>query len=563
VDRELSISANLKKGLGIIQSQGIGALVKKLGDRFCRITYKDWIEKFDTLTNLDITLIKERINNFTQQPSFGIVLLPKGQQKLDFRNNEIQKTIKSLQSQLYSIWNLLIPGDSLLSETDELIRDISKVDSRIKIFESSDRIFNFDYILRIHEGDEVSLHALYLVAEHLQQDSPDIIYSDEDSIDFNGVRAAPIFKSDWNPDLFKYRNYLGGLTLLRSKCAGAHESNLSLEMLNKVTQVRANSNDFSINHVAHLPFVLYHRAGNKTDILEPRVVPTIMHEPLVSVIILTRNKESLIRKCIDSIKQKTSYKNYEIVIVDNGSTETGALKYLGELESLPGVRLIKNNEPFNFSRLNNIGAQGAKGDLLAFLNNDVEVIAPDWLSWMVAEIASNEVGVVGARLWYPNNTLQHGGIVLGLGGIAGHPFRGITKKEKPRDGLSDEVRTVSAVTAACMLTRRSVFESLGGFNELDLPVAYNDVDYCLRVQQQGHRIVYVPEAELYHHESATRRADYVGENIQRYKKECEYMHQKWVDLISKDPFFSPNLSLSGREINLAAPPRVQKPWRDK
>ena len=562
MDREPSISANLKKGLGIIQSQGIGALIKKLGDRFSHLSYKDWIEKFDTLSNHDIELIKGRVQNFTKRPSFGIVLLPNAEQKVDFRSSKIAKTVKSLQSQIYSNWNLLIAGDSLLAETDELLQDISKLDSRIKIFELSDKSLNFDYIAKMYEGDQLSPNTLYLVAEHLQQNSPDIVYSDEDSIDLNGARSAPVFKSDWNPDLFKYRNYLGELTFFRIQSVGAFEARSPLEMLARIVEAIVNSGNSQSDNIAHLPFVLYHKSTQKREILQPRVAPKITHEPLVSVIILTKDKEILLRKCIDSILQKTTYKNYEIVIVDNGSTATGALKYLGELEAFPGVRVIKNNEPFNFSRLNNIGAEVAKGELLAFLNNDVEVIAPDWLSWMVAEIAAKEVGVVGARLWYPNNTLQHGGIVLGLGGIAGHALRGITKRDEPRDGFTDELSTVSAVTAACMLTRKSVFAAQSGFNERDLAVAYNDVDYCLRVQRHGFRVVYVPEAELYHHESATRRADYSGENIQRYKKECEYMRKEWGEALSRDPFFSPNLSLSGREINLAVPPRVKRPWRD-
>jgi GT2 family glycosyltransferase len=571
LDKELSLTANFRKSFGIIQSQGIGAFIKKLGNQLNRISYEDWIKKFDTLTERDTALIKSRIKMFSKLPCFGIVLLFNDSEKVDFRNEEIRRTYESLRSQFYTNWNLLIDDSSLLSDTNELIENLRKVDSRIKLVGASEETLKLDYVTGLYEGDTVSPHAFYLAAEVLQKNSPNVIYSDEDLMDTRGVRSAPVFKSGWNPDLFKHRNYFGGLNVLRNESIWDLTKKSPAELLNEITQVRLTPCDCSQDKISHLPFVLYHKIVAKREdpklakqpyrvFFENSALSENSPEPLVSIIVLTKDKEFLLRKCIESIQKKTTYKKFEIIIVDNGSTEIGALKYLEDLKSSPDIKIIKNEEPFNFSRLNNLGAEVARGEVLAFLNNDVEVIASDWLSSMVTEVMSKGVGVVGARLWYPNNTLQHGGIILGLGGIAGHLLRGLTKRDECQDGFTDEVRTVSAVTAACMVTRRSVFVAQGGFNERDLSIAYNDVDYCLRVQHQGLRVMYQPAAELYHHESATRRADYAGENIKRYQRECDYMRKEWGDLIANDPFFSPNLSLHGREVALATPPRIIKPW---
>jgi GT2 family glycosyltransferase len=329
------------------------------------------------------------------------------------------------------------------------------------------------------------------------------------------------------------------------------------------------------NRVFHIPKVLYHwrkstgstaadacakscstnaglralrehieRVGLKAEVTATdrpnyyRVTPCVRGNPLVSIIIPHKGQTAMLDKCIQSIHARTAYRNYEIIIVDNGGSDLEALK---SLAALP-YRIVSFHEPFNFSRMNNLAARECKGEYLLLLNNDTEVISPFWLTAMLGYAQLPEIGAVGAKLYYPHDSIQHAGVVLGMRGIAGHWLYRFPRDSRGYFNSLHTVRNFSAVTAACVLMRTDVFESVGGFNE-ELAVSYNDVDLCLRIRQAGYRIVWVPEAELYHCEFATRTQ--VLDT-----KEVQYMQKRWGEILRNDPYYNPNLTLESGALAL-------------
>jgi GT2 family glycosyltransferase len=283
-------------------------------------------------------------------------------------------------------------------------------------------------------------------------------------------------------------------------------------------------------------------------------LPAIL--PLVSLIVPTRNGLELLQRSVESILTKTLYKKYELLIVDNGSDDPDTIEYLQSLADISRVRVIRDDGPFNYSALNNAAVKLAHGEIIGLINNDVEVISPGWLCEMVSHALRPEIGAVGARLWYSDNTIQHAGVVLGIHGIAGHVHRFLPREHAGYYGRASLIQSFSAVTAACLIVRKSVFEAVGGLNETELQVACNDVDFCLRLVEAGYRNIWTPYAELYHHESSTRGADDTPEKRARSARENEYMKARWGDFLGRDPAYSPNLSLENEDFNLAWPPRL-------
>jgi GT2 family glycosyltransferase len=281
-------------------------------------------------------------------------------------------------------------------------------------------------------------------------------------------------------------------------------------------------------------------------------------EPMVSIIIPTRNGEELVRQCIESLVRRTYYENYEILLVDNGSTDSSALKYFEQLASEEIVRLVHDPRPFNYSALNNDAVKLARGEFVCLMNNDIEVIKADWLSEMVSIAAQERVGAVGARLWYPDRTLQHGGVIVGCDGVATHAHRGLGLGDSGYFTRAALIQTMSAVTAACLVIRKATYEQLGGLNERDLKVAFNDVDFCLRLQEAGYRNVWTPFAELVHHESATRGTENTPEKLARLTAEAHYMYARWADVLRQDPAYSPNLAQTSDSFAWAWPSRVPR-----
>ena len=274
-----------------------------------------------------------------------------------------------------------------------------------------------------------------------------------------------------------------------------------------------------------------------------RVRYPVQGEPLVSIIIPNKDQASMLRSCIESVFE-SSYTNFEIIVIENGSAERETFEYYKELSEDPRIRLVRWKKPFNYSAINNYGVRFAKGEYLLFLNNDVRAeITPDWLSEMLGVCQREDVGIVGARLYYPNNKTQHAGIVIGIGGIAGAMFVDLPKGRGGYLHKAAILMDLSAVTAACMLVDRKAYDAVGGFTE-ELAVAFNDVDFCLKAGKAGYRVVYDPYAELYHDESRTRGPEDTPEKVKRFQSEIEYMRKHWIDILKNgDPNYNKNLSL--------------------
>jgi GT2 family glycosyltransferase len=282
--------------------------------------------------------------------------------------------------------------------------------------------------------------------------------------------------------------------------------------------------------------------------------------PLVSVIVPTRDRAALLAACAEGVLERTDYPAIEFLIVDNGSTEAATHALFSRLRSDPRVRILPAPGPFNYSALNNHAAAEARGEVLLLLNNDIEVMADDWLRELVSHSVRPDVGAVGAKLLYADGTLQHGGVITGVGGAADHYRLGVAREDTGYFGSLAMVREVAAATGACLALRRSVFEAVGGLDEANLAVAFNDVDFCLRIRAAGWRILWTPFAELYHLESASRGQDLTAEKAQRFARELGYLRRHWGKALMRDPFYNPNLELDGAADALAAVPRHQPPW---
>ncbi|MBF0496603.1 MAG: glycosyltransferase family 2 protein, partial [Deltaproteobacteria bacterium] len=281
-----------------------------------------------------------------------------------------------------------------------------------------------------------------------------------------------------------------------------------------------------------------------------RVKRTIMGRPLVSIIIPFKNKKEYLERCLDSIKAKTDYDHYEILLVNNDSDDPATLDYLDGLKGWDQIRMFDYAGPFNFSAINNWAVARTAGEHVLFLNNDTEVISKEWLRALLEHSQRPEVGAVGAKLLYPDNRIQHGGVVLGLGGIAGHPHKYLPADDPGYFGQLSVIRNFSALTAACLMMRRRVFDEMGGFDEQNLSIAFNDVDLCIRIREKGYYLVYTPFALLYHYESVSRGYEDTPEKAKRFQVEMDHMRRKWGAVLTSDPFYNPNLSLEKHDLSL-------------
>jgi O-antigen biosynthesis protein len=576
-----------------------------------RPIYHDWIRQYDTLGDGDRASICAHVERMRRKPLIS-VLMPVHDPYPDF----LDEAIDSVRNQLYPAWELCIADDA--STNPDIRRVIERhraEDARIKVeyrtvnghichaTNSALEHASGEFVALVDHDDLLSEHALYWIAAELERHpETDILYSDSDLVDDHGHRFAPYFKSDFNLELMLGHNMVSHLGVyrrslvesvggMRAGLEGSQDYDLLLRTLaaSKVERVR------------HIPAVLYHWrrsddapsysatsldrciqaaqravgdflrgrgiAADITPAPQARQFQRIAYRlsdpaPKVSVIVPTKNRADLLERCVDGLLTATDYPSLEVAIVDNGSDDPQALALLGELAKRPGVRIIPHPGAFNFAAINNHAVAETDGAVLAFLNNDIEITHSDWLRDMVSRTLQADVGAVGAKLYYPDGTIQHAGIVTGLGAdrIAGHVYT-----EAPRDltgSFGDLLlaREVSAVTAACMVVRRSLFVEAGGFDQANLAVSYNDVDFCLRLRERGYRNIMTPFAELIHDESASRGHDDAPEQRERLRREKAYMRRRWGDALLHDRYFSPNFSLDSAVPDFARPPRVSKPW---
>jgi len=566
--------------------------------------YSRWIRRYDTLTDESRAKMRQIAEDFAHKPLISVVM-PCYNPKPEW----LSEAIESVRQQIYPHWELCIADDA---STDPAIRpvleDYSHRDARIRVVfratnghisaasNSALALAAGEYVALLDHDDMLAEHALFWVAEAISR-HPDagLIYSDEDKITESGLRFDPYFKCDWNYDLFLSQNmichlgvYKAGLLQqiggFREGFEGAQDYDLALRCIEQIDS----------SQIIHIPRVLYHwRAHPASAAVSAQAKPYAYlaaeralndhlarkgvsaqaerppefrfhrvryalpeRAPLVTLIIPTRNSLHLVRRCISSILEKTDYPNYEILIIDNGSDDPLTLAYFDTLGNDPRLFILRDDSPFNYSALNNRAVQVARGELVGLINNDIEVISREWLSEMVSIALQPGVGAVGARLWYPNDTLQHGGVILGLGGFAGHSHKHLPKGHPGCSGRAMLQQSFSAVTAACLVVRRSIFLEMGGFEEENLKIALGDVDFCIRVREAGYRNVWTPYAELYHHESVTRGYEDTPEKRARFAREVRYMQDRWGSLLLNDPAYSTNLTLDREDFSYAFPARV-------
>lgn len=557
-------------------------------------SYQEWINNHEVVS---ASFALQDIKTFKHNPLISIVVPVYNPQK-----QLLIECIESVIKQSYGNWELCLADDKSPNEDVRLVlNEYAAKDKRIKVVfreenghisaasNSALEISTGDWIALLDHDDELHHHALYHIAKTLN-DAPEteLIYSDEDKIDEDGVRSGPHFKADWNLDLLYSQNYVSHLGVYKAdivqKIGGfrlGYEGSQDFDLLLRYSR--------EINHanIVHIAKVLYHwrmvegstalaskeksyttEAGIKAledhfKVLDKKVVVEqgaganmykvnwqIESEPLVSLIIPTYNGYDITKQAIDSILGKTTYHNYEILLVDNNSDDPTSLAYFDELDKHEKITVLRYPYPFNYSAINNFAAKQAKGEIIGLINNDIEVITPEWLTEMVSHAQRKEVGCVGAMLYFENDTIQHAGVITGLGGVAGHSHKYFPKDHPGYFYRLKLVQNLSAVTAACLLVRKSVFEEVNGLNEEDLKIAFNDVDFCLKVQAAGYRNLWTPYAELYHYESISRGAEDNPEKVARFNKEVDYMKDRWGTDKHPDICYSPNLSTEREDFSV-------------
>jgi GT2 family glycosyltransferase len=608
--REPRLIINLKRALKIWRYQGVAVLIKKIMASIKAnktISFQDWINDFGTISETDKDHIRKHIETFSHKPLISILIPATSPQKL-----YLTAAIESVRQQIYTHWDLCISVEgSKDRQVKEVLDEFQNIDNRIKVIYRNEKEDNYGayistlesaegkWVAFLYPNDQLPLEALYFAAnEFNEHPEADIIYSDEDKIDEFGRRSSPHFKSDWNPDLFYSHNYISNFLVCRTslikKVGGFREDfkeaqiyDLLLRCIKKIQP----------QYIRHIPRILYHRrqftrakelpesAKSSTDELSKAAlkehfkksglriqvdsglaphtyrVRFPIQEPLpkVDIIIPTRNRSDLLANCIDSIRNQTQYNNYEITVVDNLSNDPKTLKFFEELKSANTATVLHFKRPFNFSAINNYSASKTDGPILCLMNNDIEVIDPHWLNELVSHAQRPEIGAVGCKLLYPNQTIQHGGVIIGIGGVAGH-----SHKYYPADSPGyffrlQTIQNLSAVTGACLVIRRELYENIGGLNE-QLEVAFNDIDFCLRIQEQGYRNLWTPYANLIHHESLSRGYNDTHEKQERFNKEKGFMLKNWGDVLNRDPYYNPNLSLRFEDFRITADSQLKSPW---
>lgn len=551
-------------------------------------------------------LKKQRAEKLDYEPCISIIV-PTYKTPEKF----LKEMIDSVRNQSYENWELCIGDGSVTEDTvKNVVESYQKKDKRIKMLCLSENlgiagntnaalsIATGDYIALLDHDDILAPDALYEVVKWMNEhykDETDVIYTDEDKVSFDlKDYFEPHFKSDYNLDLIRSNNYICHLFVARKSI---------VDQVGGFRKEYDGSQDYDFilrcieqsKHVEHVPKVLYHwrchpgstaanqeskmycyEAGKRAieDHLKRmgeddcqvvmtehlgfyHVIYPIREQKKVSIIIPNKDQKEILERCIESVIQKTDYKNYEIIIVENNSTTNEIFEYYKTIEQRENIRVVIWKDKFNYSAINNFGVRYANGEYLLFLNNDIEVIRENWLSEMLANVQRKEVGIVGAKLLYPDNMVQHAGVIIGMGGIAGHPL-----SRHPADDCGYFARGIiqqnlNAVTAACMLTKKEVYEKVNGFEE-KLAVAFNDIDLCLKVRKAGYLIVYDPEALLYHHESISRGKEDTLEKRNRFEGEVDYMAKKWKDVLEKgDEYYNPNLSLLSGNFELKKESEMQ------
>jgi len=598
------------KGLKILITKGPLEFKKKsvgVQEREIKINevnqqYQIWLQKHSP-TEEELERQRKRQKRFKYRPKISIIT-----PVYNTEEKWLRACIESVLNQTYDNWELCLADDaSTKPHVKRALEEYRKKDERIKVVyrrknghisrasNSALKLATGEFIALLDHDDELAPHALFKVVELLNK-HPDanFIYSDEDKLELDGRRVDPFFKPDWSPDMFLSTNYLCHLSVIRKKLVdqvggfrpgyeGSQDYDLFLRVTEKtdkiyhipdilyswrkvpgstaaVYEVKSYANEASIKALKNALRRRKIRATVGSGLVPGsfRVKYKIIGKPLVSIIIPTKDKVEYLRRCVQSVLGKTSYNNYELLIVDTGSTEQETLDYYKELRKSSKIRFLKWDRPFNFASVNNFAVKKAKGKYVLLLNNDTEVITPDWIEVMLEHAQRREVGAVGAKLLYPDGRIQHAGIILGIRGgpiekgIAGHAQKLFEDAPMglPLWNSKDIIRNFSAVTAACLMTDKRKYLEVDGMDE-KFRIAFNDVDFCLKLIKKGYLNVYTPYAKLYHYESVSvGRPDQGTRDIAEFQKEINMMHRRWGNLLQNDPYYNPNLTLDREDFSL-------------
>lgn len=581
-----------------------------------RASYAQWVAQHDTVDAPTRAALEARGAAIANPPLLSVIV-PTYKPRAEW----MEALFDCLRAQIYPHWQLCIADDASPDDrTQPLLQRLAGGDPRVRLMRreknghisaasnSALELAEGEFVVMLDHDDVLAPQALLLVAEAVRRfPHARLFYSDEDKLGPDGERESPNFKPDWNHDLALAQNFVCHLAAYDRKLVaevggfrvgleGSQDHDLVLRCVERLAP----------EQIVHIPHVLYHwrmhpdstagaaeskpytsEAGRRAvqEHLDRRGIDAevsiattgryrvryrLHGTPSVAVIIPTRNQFALLDQCLSTLGRITQYANYEVIVVDNGSDDGLVLRLLEEYERRPRFHCLRDpTTPFNFSALNNRAvAYAENAEFVVLMNNDVEVLEPDWLTEMVSHAARPEVGAVGARLLYPDRTLQHGGIVLGLGKapprVASLAFKGLAERAGGHGGRAKTTQSYSAVTAACLAVRRSRYLEVGGLDETHLAVAYNDVDFCLRLREAGYVNVWTPYATLVHHESVSRGRDASAAHAQRFAKEAAWMRERWGTLLDRDPAYNPNLNGVTADFALAEPPRVslRTPWFD-
>jgi lipopolysaccharide biosynthesis protein/GT2 family glycosyltransferase len=571
--------------------------------------YANWVRLYDTIHDEDREAIAKAVDEMADRPLISVVMPVHNTEEIYLR-----AAINSVRQQLYPVWELCIADDaSTAPHVRSVLEYYRAIDPRIKVCHRSENghisaasnsalaLAEGSFVALLDHDDVLPEHALYMVAAALESDPDiDLIYSDEDKIDANGRRYDAYFKSDWNPDLMLSQNMFSHLGVYRrsliEKLGGfrcGYEASQDYDLVLRAQKLT------TVKRIRHIPHILYHwRAIPGSTALDSETKPYALVNarqaiadhlaesgitaevlasphpafnrvryalpeptPRVTIVIPTRDRVDLLRKCIQSLLYRTGYPDIEILIIDNQSKEPETHAYYDQLRRDPRIGILFYDAPFNYSAINNFAITRATGSLLCLLSDGIEVITDGWLTEMASHALRPGVGAVGALLYDAEARIQHGGIITGFSGIAGHAYLGLARGDFGYFGRGVVVQNLSAVTGACLVMSRAVFDQIGGFNEKDLPKEYSDVDLCLRLREAGYRIVWTPHAELYHHEWDPRDRDTDPDRLERVSAAAGYMLSRWSNVIDRDPYYNPNLRLDGTAFGLAFPPRIDWQWR--
>ncbi len=542
-------------------------------------------------------MLKQEVRRMKKRPLFSFVI-PLYNPPLDFW----KQAIESIENQVYDNWEICVADDaSTIPEVREWMEAYKQREPRFRILYREENghiskttndalsLVTGEYVVFMDQDDLIREDALYQVARLVNLSEPaDLYYSDEDKINEWNLHSEPHFKPDWSPDSLLSRNYLGHLCVyrtegiraaggLRTGYEGSQDYDLALRFTEQFTRI------------VHIPEVLYHwrihgssaAAGEYVKPYAYRAARNALTEAyarrgwkaeidfldgfrgylarleikdkgLVSIIIPSRNKEDYLERCLKSIVDKSTYRDFEIILVDNGSDSPGFFRLVERWKNRDGIRFkyVKDEAEFNFSRVNNLGRAHAEGSYLVLLNNDTEVITPDWLEGLMERAQNPESGVIGCKLLYPDETIQHAGVIIGLGGAAGHVLVGEDRHGPGYFNYVNLLSNYSAVTAACVMVRTSVYDEVGGFDE-KFKIEYNDVDFCLKVREAGYHNMYVPHVELFHYESVSRGHPHsTSESYKLHVKEVNLFQKRWKKYLDHDPCYNPNLSLGVHNFGL-------------